>query len=349
MHLKKRRKMPFWAKLLLSVLAVFAVVIIAAVIFINSKLDLVKYDTPDTTFTPISSTESKEADEEEGDIVDISGLEERAPSELPSGEIQKEKDIFNILLLGTDERTYDFSDAARADAIMILSLNLKDSTAKLVSLERGMGVPILEGEYEGQYDWLTHCFRYGGAELMVKEVQTCFNLDVESYMRVNFTALKDIVDVLGGVDVTLTGAEYPHIKGTATPLGDSVFHLDGTAALSYCRLRSIDSDWSRIKRQRTVIQACADGVKNADVATLNNLIDTILPMIRTNLTKLELVKLMSYAPNFLGVEFDQMTIPVPDSYGGMLGMEGRSLFAVDFETNSQILHDFLYENIKYEG
>ena len=48
-------------------------------------------------------------------------------------------------------------------------------------------------------------------------------------------------------------------------------------------------------------------------------------------------------------EFDQMTIPVPDSYGGMLGMEGRSLFAVDFETNSQILHDFLYENIKYEG
>ena len=65
--------------------------------------------------------------------------------------------------------------------------------------------------------------------------------------------------------------------------------------------------------------------------------------------QIELVKLMSYAPNFLGVEFDQMTIPVPDSYGGMLGMEGRSLFAVDFETNSQILHDFLYENIKYEG
>ena len=65
---------------------------------------------PDTTFTPISSTESKEADEEEGDIVDISGLEERAPSELPAGEIRKEKDIFNILLLGTDERTYDFSN-----------------------------------------------------------------------------------------------------------------------------------------------------------------------------------------------------------------------------------------------
>ena len=149
MHLKKRRKMPFWAKLLLIVLAVFAVVIIAAVIFIDSKLNLVKYDTPDTTFTPISSTESKEADEEEGDIVDISGLEERAPSELPAGEIRKEKDIFNILLLGTDERTYDFSDAARSDAIMILSLNLKDSTAKLVSLERGMGVPILEGEYKG--------------------------------------------------------------------------------------------------------------------------------------------------------------------------------------------------------
>lgn len=144
MHSKKRRKMPLWARLLLSVLAIFAVVIIAAVLFINSKLDLVKYDTPDTTFTPVSSSADDDADE--GDLVDISGLEERAPSELPSGEITKEKEVFNILLLGTDERTYDFSDAARADAIMVLSLNLKDSTAKLVSLERGMGVPILEGE-----------------------------------------------------------------------------------------------------------------------------------------------------------------------------------------------------------
>lgn len=104
---------------------------------------------PDTTFTLISSTESKEADEEEGDIVDISGLEERAPSELPAGEIRKEKDIFNILLLGTDERTYDFSDAARSDAIMILSLNLKDSTAKLAALSEAWAFPFSKASMKG--------------------------------------------------------------------------------------------------------------------------------------------------------------------------------------------------------
>lgn len=330
-----------WAKLLILLGAIIVIIVAAAALFINSKLNLVSYDRPGESAAP-AQTSAPEEKETEETLVDISGLDERSPSELPTGELTQDKQILNILLLGTDERTYDFSDAARADAILVLSLNLKDYTAKLVSLERGMGVPILEGEYEGEYDWLTHCFRYGGAELMLKEVQTCFNLDIERYMRVNFTALKAIVDVLGGVDLSLSGEEYSHLGGTVTPLGDGMYHLDGEAALSYCRLRSIDSDWSRIKRQRNTLQACADGVRSADIATLNELADAILPMIRTNFTKMELLKLMTYVPNFLGVQFEQMTIPEAGTYGGMTGLEGRGLFAVDFEANSQILHDFLY-------
>lgn len=338
---KKKRRMPLWARLLIAFAAVIVLIVLAAAVYINSKLNLVSYDRPGETSAPAESAAPVETEPEEA-LVDISGLDERKPSELPSGEVKQDKQILNILLLGTDERTYDFSDAARADAILILSLNLKDYTAKLVSLERGMGVPILEGEYEGEYDWLTHCFRYGGAELMLKEVQTCFKLDVDRYMRVNFTALKAIVDALGGVDLALTGDEYGCIGGTKTSLGNGMYHLDGEAALGYCRLRCIDSDWTRIKRQRNTLQACADGVRNADIATLNALADAILPMIRTNFTKLELLKLIGYAPNFLGVQFEQMTIPEAGTYGGMTGLQGRGLFAVDFETNSQVLHDFLY-------
>ncbi len=340
MSAKKRRKMPIWAKLLIILAVLFLIIIIAAAVFINAKLNLVEYDRAGTT---ISQTQPATADdEEEGELVDISGLEQRSPSALPQGEIIHEKEVMNILLLGTDERTYDFSENARADAILILSLNLKDYTARLVSLERGMGVPILEGIYEGEYDWLTHCFRYGGAELMLKEVQTCFNLDVDRYMHVNFTALKKIVDALGGVDLAISDAEYAYLTGSITDLGDGMYHLDGEAALSYCRLRAIDSDWTRIKRQRRTIQACADGVRNADIATLNELADAILPMIHTNFTKMELLKLMTYVPNFLGVQFEQMTIPQEGTYGGMTGLQGRGLFAVDFETNTRILHEFLY-------
>ena len=85
-----------------------------------------------------------------------------------------------------------------------------------------------------------------------------------------------------------------------------------------------------------------NSIRSADVKTLNALCDSILPYVQTNFTKLEILELMAQLPGFLGVQFEQMTIPVEGSYGGMIGLQGRSLFSVDFETNSKILNDFLY-------
>ena len=75
---------------------------------------------------------------------------------------------------------------------------------------------------------------------------------------------------------------------------------------------------------------------------LNDLLDTTLPLIQTDMSMLEIAEMMLYAHTFLTSEFDQMTIPKQGTYGGMTGMQGRGLFAVDFEVNSQILKDFLY-------
>ena len=88
--------------------------------------------------------------------------------------------------------------------------------------------------------------------------------------------------------------------------------------------------------------SCVNNLKQADLLTLNELCDTILPYIQTNFTKLEIVQLMTEAPHFLGVQFEQMTIPAEGTYGGMIGVQGRALFSVDFETNAKILNDFLY-------
>ncbi len=338
LNMKKKhgKKSRAWLIALLVVLLLFIAIAVAAAIFINGKLNLIDYSDGTETYEP-----SGEAEETDYDV-DISGLERKDPSALPEGEASSSDDVLNILILGTDERTTEFS-SARADAILIMSLNLEDHSAKLVSLERGMGVPILEGEYEGQYDWLTHCFRYGGASLMLKEVQTCFQVDVSHYVRLNFTSVKKIVDLLGGIDVDLSYAEAEYLSvGGGFNVSAGSNHLNGEAALAYARLRAIDSDWSRIKRQRTVIQACVNNIKQTDLLTLNELCDTILPYVQTNFTKREIVQLMAQAPNFLGVQFEQMTIPAEGTYGGMIGMQGRSLFSVDFETNAQILHDFLY-------
>ncbi len=337
MRSKPKKKRRGWLIALLVVLILFLLLAGAAALFVNSKLNLIDYSDGSIE----SPAQPEEVAAEEDFSLDLSGLEDREPSVLPRDKTASDGDVLNVLILGTDEHTEEFS-SARADSIILLSLDMEDHSARLVSLERGIGVPILEGEYEGEYDWLTHCFRYGGASLMLKEVQTCFNVDVSHYVRVNFRSVKNIVDILGGIDVELTYAEAAYLNSGGYSLREGMNHLNGEEALDYARLRAIDSDWTRIKRQRTVIQACVDTVKGADIKTLNSLCDAILPYVQTNFTKLEILHLMTQLPNFLGVQFEQMTIPVEGSYGGMTGLQGRGLFAVDFETNSRILRDFLY-------
>ena len=263
---------------------------------------------------------------------------------LPDLPIKHDSNVINILLIGTDERTEGFSNFARGDSCMILSLNKSTGRAKLVSLERGMGVPILGGQYQGQWDWLTHTFCYGGADLMMREVRECFRVDVDRYIRVNFTAFRQGIDTIGGVDITLTEAEanYLNNRGSDVTFSAGPNHLYGWAALQYARCRKIDSDWMRIKRQRTVIQAAINKTKNLSVSELNDLLNILSRQVKTNLTEGEILELMSLAPRFQGVTLEQMTIPASGTYGGMRGMGGRSLFAVDFAANAKILQDFLY-------
>ncbi len=326
---------------IVALILIFLVVVVlaSAFVFVKGKLNMIQYDDGKKDY----DVSIEAGDEDEIDL-DLSGLDEVDPQGIPSGEVYKDENVLNVLILGTDERTKDFSDNARSDSMILLSINKKEHTVKLVSLERGMGVPILEGPYKGQYDWLTHCFRYGGADLVMEEVRECFKVDVDHFVRVNFTSVKYIVDLIGGIDVNITAAEAEHLNLTpGRNFTAGVNHFNGEVALAYARLRSIDSDWQRVKRQQSVIQACADKVKNSNISTLNNLLNQILPMIQTNFTQGEIAKLMFIAPDFLGVEFERMTIPEQGTYGGMTGMGGRKMFAPDFAENARILREFLYD------
>lgn len=148
-------------------------------------------------------------------------------------------------MIGTDERTAEFNTNARGDACLLFSIYKASGTIHLVSFERGMGVPILEGEYEGQYDWLTHTFRYGGADLMMEEIQECFKVDVTHYIRVNFNTFVAGIDAIGGVNIELTQAEVEYINRAASEKNNIQHvsvgknHLNGETALSYARCRKL--------------------------------------------------------------------------------------------------------------
>ena len=340
-------------KIFTALLLILLLLVGTVVGFVWSKLRLIDYDDgkqdSQTMVETVPQESLGEAGEASEQLVDVSGLEQvETPPAIPNRKIEKRDDVVNILLLGTDERSTQLSVAARSDSMILVSINKTDKTVKLVSLERGMGVPVLEGEYEGQYDWLTHMFRYGGADLVCKTVEHCFRVEVDHYVRVNFTTVQTVVDAIGGVSVYLTEAEAAYLRLLDPNLVEGVNALNGEVALAYARLREIDSDWQRVGRQRAVILAAVEALKGASLKQLNDLLDRTLPLIQTNMTMLEITDLMLYAPNFLQSTFDQTTIPREGTFGGMTGMGGRGLFAVDFEVNSQILYDFLYNDIKPE-
>ena len=300
--------------------------------FVWGKLNLLQYD---------------ENDRHDGKDAQNGGIITRV--DLPEEESEEswgQEDVVNILLVGTDERVADFSVNARSDSMIILSLNKEAKTIKLVSLQRGMGVPVLEGIYEGQYDWLTQIFRYGGADLLLRTIQECFNVDVDRYVRVNLNTMEQAINVLGGVDIELTAPEAEYFNncggGALGHFDVGMNHLDGAMGLNYARLREIDDDWHRVQRQRNVIIQCFNKVRGSNLLELNSMVDQILPLIKTNLSKTEIASLLMMAPGFLSASVDQMTIPVAGSFTSMEGMEGRTLYDVDFETNNAILYDFLY-------
>ena len=186
-------------------------------------------------------------------------------------------------------------------------------------------------------------FRYGGAELTRKTVETCFRVEVDHYVRVNLNSVKQIVDIVGGVDIDMTAAEANYFTTKfMSPKRVGINTLNGKDAVLFARLRAIDSDFGRVVRQRRVIDAIVAKLKGSNLATLDKLANEILPYIATNMSKLEILELIAYAPTFLNSKCEQMTLPADGTYGGMIGMEGRNLFAVDFETNSEILKEFLY-------
>ena len=342
---KKGKK---WWKILLIVLGAILLLLalLAGIIalYINSRLNLISYD--EGTKAPADSqTESGFPGTGHVDAGQKPG--ENSPAE-KDPIAATDKDVINILVLGTDERTSEFNENARADSITLVSLNLKKHTINLASIERGVGVPI-PGRYD---DLITHTFRYGGSRLTLDTVRDCFHLDVNRFIRINFHAFREIIDTIGGIEINLTSAEAEAINaGLQTDTFSSgLNYMDGRAALEYSRLRYIDSNWQRIERQRNVIQAVYNKVRTLGLSDLDELISTVLPMVQTNLTKSEIVDLMWEMPGFLtkNIEMGQMTVPIPGTSWDKTGEDGTGLLGIDFEANSEALHEFFYGDKKEE-
>ena len=361
------QRLPKGGRIALIVVGILVVLAAVVGLYVNGKLDLLRYNDG-------SVSEVGDIGAEEDQDLDGTGLVHSDDEmEMPEGSPFSDDNVLNILLVGTDERTEavndadafthlnqldgtedttEFSDNARADSMILVSLDIKDHIIRLVSIERGTAVPILLDGYEGQYDWITHTFRYGGAKLTMKTIEDCFNVQVDHYVRVNFNSFVQIVDAVGGVDIDITDQEAKALNWEVPSnsmlivnhVDPGLNHFDGYTALQYARLRKIDNDWKRVERQRTVIQAVLNQVQNASVVELDNLLNTVLPLIQTNFTKSEIAALLVQLPGFLGCDVQQMSMPLQGTYGIRTGMDNRLMYDPDWVVNIKALQDFLYND-----
>lgn len=202
------------------------------------------------------------------------------------------KDIENIALFGVDNSGGKYNEE-RSDAMKIISLNKTDKTIAITSVERDV-VVYIPGEYQkyGHFNW---AYWFGGPKLAVQTLNYNLDLDITKYVTFTFGAVEDLVDLLGGIDVELTGNEAATI-GIGSYAG--TYTLNGKQALSYSRIRKLDSDFTRMERQNYVIQAVMNKLKNQDILTIMNIVNEMLPSINTNLTVNEIkdyiTSLLSY-------------------------------------------------------
>lgn len=258
----------------------------------------------------------------------------------------------NIALFGLDNRGSNNYDAGHSDTIMIASINNETHEVKLVSVYRDTYLNVGDDLYKKAND----AYARGGAVQAVQMLNTNLDLNITEYVCVDWKALVDTIDALGGIDIEITEQEVEYINfylweidemtGLTTPEVEEagMAHLDGTQATAYARIRYTGGDdFKRASRQRIVLQAMLEKATKADLGTLNKICDTVFDDISTTLSLKEMLYLVKALPDYeltstSGFPFDLTTTKVGSQ---------DTVVPAELDNNVVELHQYLFDATDY--
>lgn len=280
----------------------------------------------------------------------------------------------NIALFGVDKRTEDEGMYGNSDTAIIASINNDTKEVRLASLYRDTYLRVDEdSEGNGIYNKCNSAYLRGGPEQAINMLNTNLDLDIEHYVSVDFSAMATAVDCLGGLDIPLTYQEIIHTNNHCVETSEQTgmdytpieipdpkpedetaivdtYHLNGVQVTAYCRIRqTLSGDMGRTERQRLVLKLLADKAKSAGLGTLNDIVDKVFPLIQTNFSKSELIRL---GMNIFSYSMGENTgFPVDYVMGADLTVPVTGLDCViptTLETNVKYLHEFLFSDEDYQ-
>ena len=255
----------------------------------------------------------------------------------------------NIALFGLDNRQTGNYDGGNSDTIMIASIDNDTKQVKLISVYRDTFLNVKDDTYAK----INSAYAYGGPKNAIAALNKSLNFDIVNYVAVDFGAVVEAIDLLDGIELTLTDQEVQimndnyideinkvtgHKSGKLS--GGGTYTVDGVQALAYCRIRyTAGDDFKRTERQRTVLTKMIEKAQGSSISTVSSLIDSMLGDISTSFTGKELLALVSSI----------MDYKLADTHGwpfelctGSYGSKGSLVVATDLETNVKELHEYLF-------
>ena len=312
-------------KRLCSLLGLILAVMLAVTLYTRHLL--IQGDHPRIRDIPLSAIRLPEADFQ-GFLTKLQSNPIGGPS----------SDVTNVLLVGQDHR--EGEDTARSDSMILCSYKKESKTLVMTSFLRDLYVPI-PGHDSNR---INAAYASGGLELLEETLETNFNLHISGSVEADFSQFSDIIDLLGGVEVELRQDEADLInRQTGSSLTEGTQRLNGQEALLYSRIRKLDADgdFSRTQRQRKILTALVTRFQNTGLKELLELTEALMPMISTNLSKLQLLTIaLELLPDLSEIQVVSQTIPAPGTYTDET-IDGMAVLVADTDGIRETLETLL--------
>ena len=273
---------------------------------------------------------------------------------IPQGKVEEMEGYWTIALFGVDSRNNSVGKGNNADVIIICNIDQGTGEIKLVSVFRDTYLSVSDN---GLYNKINQAYFLGGPEQAVEALNRNLDLQIDDFATFNWKAVVDAVNILGGVDVELSKAEFYYINAyitetvEATGVGSyqlkqaGLNHLDGVQAVAYARLRKMDTDFARTERQREIIDLCFQKLKKSDFAVVNNVMEAVFPQILSSVTIDDIIPAAKNLTKYTIA--DTMGFPAARSDANM-GKKGACVIPQTLESNVTLLHQFLFGDENYQ-
>ena len=270
---------------------------------------------------------------------------------------EMEKGYFSFVVFGVDGRSASdlVSKGLNSDVILIVNVNMDTGDIRMCSVFRDTYLNISDKD---KYTKINAAYCQGGPEQALAAINKNLDLNITNYVTFNWKAVVDGINILGGVDdIDISKSELYYINAfitetvKVTKVGSTQLthtgpqHLDGVQAVAYGRLRLMDSDFSRVERQKKIIKACFEKAKKANFSVLNNIIVVCFPQVATNINFNDVVYL---AQNITKFEIGASGGFPWQRSESFVSSRGDCVVPATLESNVKKLHEFFYDDPDYQ-